>query len=263
MRRPPKILHIVLAGILAVGIIFFRDSAPVRVLRTGTVVLLRPLMGASVYIGRRLGAFTSGLPGEAIQELISENERLRAKEFYEEKLREENQSLQKVLGFKEAMQARLTGARVLLYTNESGRESLLVDQGADAGIKKGDIAIDDNQVLVGEVSETADRFSTVSIASNPAMRFPVTIIPTGAGALARGIGARTIALDLIPNETPIRRGDFVARSLSNITGRLHTVLVGMVADEYAVSSGAFVNARATLLARPELLDRVFVVSLIK
>ena len=256
-------MKIAVVVVLFGGMIFFRDSRPVSALRTWTVVTLRPLMNAGMSLGRRLDAVTGGSSAQEVKDLIEQNQRLKAEEFAQERLRAENESLQKALGFKEIAHAPLGGARVLLYTDELGRESLLVDQGKDAGVKKGDIVIDENRLLVGEVSDVAETFSAVAIASNSKITFPAALVPVGGGALARGIGARAFAIELIPRGTPIRRGDFVARILPNIAGQERAILVGEIADEYLASSAAFASARATLLARPELLERVFIISLPK
>ena len=257
MGRKNPAIKIAVIIFLAGGIIFFRASPPVRWFREKSIGLMRPLMGSTTRAGRYIGGSADG------EQLTKENERLRAENFDREKLIAHNQALEAALGFREAAHVSLTGARVLLYTADLGREALLIDQGAGSAIKKGDVVVDEYGALVGEVNDVGDDSSRVLIASNPGITFPVVLSPSFVGALARGMGARTFSLELIPHTTAIRPGDFVGRTMPGFAGGNRSIVAATVSGEVASASGAFASAHAILLARPEALEYVFVIPISK
>jgi len=197
---------------------------------------------------------------EEARRLTEENQRLTAENFDRLTLAREIDSLEAALAFRDATHQKLVGARVLAYTDELGRESLLVDQGSNAGVKKGDIVVDAHKMLVGEVDDAGDDSSGVAIASNAGVTFPAMLLPGGGNILARGMGARTLSMELIPRNTPIRRGDFVARAAPGAGGRERSIAAGTIIGEVSGAAGGFVAAHASLLARPETLDYVFIIS---
>lgn len=252
----PVVIIIALSG----GIIFFGSTRPVRWMRNAGIVLLRPVMSMATGTGRRLAFLTSGIGAEEARRLMEENQRLIAENFDRANLAREVDSLEAALAFREATQQKLIGARVLAYTDELGREYLLIDQGTNAGIKKGDMVVDAHRVLVGEVDDAGDDSSEVSIVSNAGMTFPALLLPGGGNVLVRGMGARILSIELVPRTASIRRGDFVARFTPGAGGRERSIAAGAIIGEVSGAVGGFVAARASLLARPETLDYVFIIS---
>lgn len=202
---------------------------------------------------------------EEVSRLKEENERLTAENFDREKLAQDLETLESAFAFRAAADMALTGARVFFYTRELGREVLVIDQGASAGVKKGDAVIDAHAALVGEVDEAGDDYSRVLVASNAGVAFRASLLPGGGSMLARGLGARTFSLELIPRNLRLREGDFVVRRVTLPGGGNHTVPVASVlGDSLAgaappAQAGGFAQARAVLIARPETLERVFII----
>lgn len=241
--------------ILAAGIIFFRASGPVLLMREGLVRIAEPLAHGASAAGRWLAR------RDEASDMISAHQELEADRILIERLTQENQSLQKALGFKTEINSALKGARVVSFIRELGAESLIVDQGQSDGLKKGDIAVDEYGFLVGEVVEAGNGHAQIAVASNPPASFPAALLPLGVSVLAKGMGSRTFSVRLVPAEAPIRRGDFLMRLVSGIVGSRHTIPAGIVTDDSPPGQSAFKELHAALLARPEMLERVFLISL--
>lgn len=254
MRR--KLLQSIIVIALAFGLIFFSRGVPVAFLRSGIILIFRPVFQISYALGRSVGLSAQQPGAENLSRLQQENQRLREIEQEYRMLLEKDAGLEKIVGFKEKQRVSLQGSHVLLHGNEFGKEFLMLDEGTAKKVRQGNLVIDARGALVGVVRETGDEFAKVSLASNPGEAFEIVVTPLNVKALAKGIGNRTFSLELIPDETPVRSGDFAL-----MPGRLGNTgaLVGEVTVMTSSGVGAFKNVWATLIARPETLDDVFVI----
>lgn len=241
---------------LALGLIFFNRSTSVAFLRSGIILILGPVFQVSHALGRHIDFSARQSGSDEVSRLQEENQRLREIEREYRMLLDEHALLQKIVGLKEKQHVPLQGARVLLHGNEFGKEFLMLDEGAAKKIRQGDLAIDAHGALVGVVRETGEQFAKVSLASNRGEAFEVAVAPLNVKALAKGIGNRTFSLELIPDETLVRPGDFAL-----MPGRLGntSAVVGEISRVTSSGVGAFQNVWATLIARPETLENVFIV----
>lgn len=244
-----------------VAIVFFAAvllggaSRPVAALRGQIVRMARPFM--------IVGEYVRGFPGvsrERIREEEAERMRLTAAAAETEALKKENQSLRHLLGLKEDETLTATAAaNVLFYTQLMGREALVLDAGRDQGIAEGDIVIDENRLLVGEIMEVLPGSSKVSVASNEGSVFSGSLLPLGGNVLVKGIGGRALALELVPYDTPIRDGDVVLWTREGAR-RGPAIFAGRVTKGASAARGVFKNGRAALLAHPDDLERVLVLT---
>lgn len=189
-----------------------------------------------------------------------ESSRLEAASARAAWLEKENESLARALGIRAEFGSGLRSARVLDYQQTMGRESLVIDLGRDEGAARGDIVIDENRLLIGEISEAGIGFSKVAIASNPDTAFPAALEPLGGKVLAKGLGARALALEFIPRDAPVRAGDFVIWSHENKRIQSAVFVARVVAPGPAGLSGVFKTGRAILLADPEVVRLVMVLT---
>ena len=171
--------------------------------------------------------------------------------FTIETLRAENSRLKALLGFSTSHGLHLKGARVLLYSHDFGKEFLKIDQGEQAGVQLGDMAIDASGFLVGVITNVNTDVSTIEIASNSGMSFEVELIPSAIKSLAKGIGAATFSLEFIPRNSQIQLGDFVTLHTSGTT-----FLLGEIAVVRPARDGIFQTAEAVRAVRPEILREV-------
>lgn len=241
MFQSRTILKFIIPLLILGALIFFSGTAPVNFLKNLAWRILKPVAGLVMNTSDRI----SGGAGE-------ENGRLAAALFEIEELRLRMAELEKALAFKEAERLPLSGARVILYVNELGREYLIVDRGRKEGVSEGSLVLGPDQTVLGRIRKVEDSFSKVSLASNPGETFEAEILPLRIPALAKGLGARTFSLELIPQDAPLKRGDLVALS----GGR--TFLLGEVSREESSATAAFKEAGAVFMVNPKLFKDVFI-----
>lgn len=242
-------------GIAAcLALIVFGSSRPVGWLRTSAIYALRPLASLAGYARRAITPGASEWPESSPDgrgDIAAEEVELAA-------LRKENESLRAALAMKEEVVRPLVAGRVWWYANDDGRESLIIDRGKNHGVRRGDPVIDQNRMLVGDVAEAGQDFSKVNVASNRGTTFAAAF-SSGEEALMRGLGARSFSVELVPESAPVSTGDFVMSVLKNIRG-IKPVFVGRIARVGAAACTGFRTLSVTLAARPERLERVWVIA---
>jgi|SRR3989344_3948674 len=241
---------VVLLGLL----LFFSASKFVESTRGFLLELAAPAARALWSFDR---VFGYGLSDKEIAGIVKENSRLRALEAEFEVAKEESERLRAALGLSlEKIEFR--GAHVLKYSHDLGKEILLIDRGTEHGLKSGGIVYTEEGILVGRVNEVSGEVSKVSSSANPGETQEVEILPSGTKALAKGVGAGTLELGLIPSEASIRIGDIVVL-LGNEGSRVPVSLfVGHVASISEGGGSAFKAAKASLFNRPGVTREVFV-----
>lgn len=259
LQRKSAMIVPVSAVLICASAVVFASSRPVRVVRSGALSLMRPLMRVADNAGRRIGsgtrAFFSGFCGACDEERT-------ARELSDAKaahLAAENESLKKMLGLKHDLAGSVKPAQVLAYNQEWDREWLMIDVGEEDGVRIGDPVVDEDQLLIGDIAEAGSGFATVAIASDKGSAFGVSFTPSGAEGLAKGIGARAFDLTLIPHDASAAPGDMIMR-ISKIGKKIPAIFAARVVSTDDRAGGPFKTGRATLLAHPEQLDRVMVIT---
>lgn len=250
-----RILKFLVIFAALAGLVFFSEIKILKSIRGAVVKASIPFINVSRKISRIWELAFGGLATEEAGRLILENQELKAHEFSIEKLVSENELMSKALGFKEKSKIVLKGAKVILYSRELGKEFLLIDQGEEDGVSLGNIVISADRLFIGTVHESGRGFSKVRLASNSGEAFDAELIPAGIKVLAKGLGGGSFSLELIPTESRVRRGDFVALRHPNA----ESFLMGEVTSADPALNSAFQEARAVFLIRPKLLHEVFIV----
>lgn len=261
IRKSP--IAIVIFAVLLSGIIMvFASVSPIAVVRAGLTRAFHPLMRFASSAGNRIGSGDRGISFSSSDSCDSCDADGVARAVAEAKLiqvAEENESLKKMLGLKQNYAPSLIPAAVAVYNQEWDREWLVIDAGADAGVRSGDPVIDENQFLIGEVAEVTAVSATVAIASNRDVTFNVALVSESGEALAHGLGARAFGVELIPRGTPVGPGDMVMR-VSESHKKLPPIFAGRMVHVDDRAGGAFKIGKAVLLSHPERVLRVLVVS---
>ena len=251
----------VIVGVLFFGLlIIFRSSAPVGYLRWSILQVISPVARIAQNTGQSSGFGLVGWSRERVRALEEDSSRLKAANARVQELERENESLARALGVRAEFGPRIKSARAISYQQVMGRESLVIDLGRDAGVAAGDIVMDENRLLLGEVAETGIGFSKVAVASNPGIAFSAVLQPLGGKVLVKGLGARALGLELIPYDAPVRSGDFVVLFDENQRVLPAVFAARVVATSTAGASAAFKTGRATLLSDPERVQMVMVLT---
>lgn len=258
MRKRSPIIVAIFALILSIGAVVFSSFRPMRTLRQGSARLLQPIMwvadGVSRAIGSRARALSFCASGAGDEECIARG----VAEVKLAQVMDENESLKKMLDLKRQFALSLKPAAVMMYNQEWDREWLIIDAGEEDGIRMGDMVIDEDQFLVGEVVEVGARSATVAIASNKGMAFGIALAPSGGEALAHGLGARAFGLELIPRDATVNLGDMALRT-SKSNKKIPPIFAGRIVRLDGSTGGAFKEGSAVLLSHPDRIDRVMVI----
>lgn len=252
-----SVLRIGIILVCVAALIFFIPGRAMEAVRGWMFFLIRPFVYISESTSRALAGIKYVLSQDDTLKVLQENQRLKASLFEEEKLQDEVRRLQKALSFSEEHKLTLLGSRVLLFQRDLGKEYLIIDQGKKSGVIMGSTALDENGALVGIAIEVNDNFSKIEVASNPGRTFEVEFMPGKVRAFAKGIGARVFSIELVPNDAPIMRGDFAA---ALIEGKNTPFLLAEVANEKSSNTSPFKEVRATMIAKPEILYELFIIS---
>ncbi len=212
-----------------------------------------PLARAALTVEKTFRCAAYGACGDASPEEMTA--RAASYSFELERLREENAGLRDLLDLVKTQPQRVV-VSVTLYGREAGKEFLILGEGESLGIAQGDSVVDGAMRVVGVVRDAGTNHAKVSIGSNAGEVFEVVLVPSGVKALARGLGGRTFSIDLIPQGTPVRKGDFVVILAGAVAAR--NIIAEITSFEPA-GSGAFQNVRAVLVARPELMTEALVI----
>lgn len=255
MASNRKVVGFLIAALISGMLIFFSGTGLVKSISVAALWVTRPLVRVAMKVGlaSRVGTF----PDSGAAGATAEGQSFRVEHAELEKMRSENEALRKVFAFHQNSGLGLKLARVLLYSRESGQEFLLLEVGKKDGVREGDLVIDENRTFIGTVRQAGDTFAKVVVVSSPGENIEVEIFPSRTRALAKGLGARALSLELVPAEAVLRKGD--ALFLAPSRGK-YPFPVGEVAWERSQSGATFHEARAVHFARPELLGEVFVVS---
>lgn len=252
-RRDTHRFFIVGGLLIAAGmLIFFRGRGPVKLVERAVYKSSAPLVRIIMRVQGRLRCGIYGVCGD---EELGHAAAQKTSAFETEKLHEENETLRQLLKLSEGERSVVVAA-IIFYGREAGKEFFILGEGQERGIAEGDVVMDGESRIAGIVREAGRKYAKVNVASNPGETFEAVLIPLRVKVLARGLGARTFSIDLLPQGTPVRKGDFVALLSGSAPGRS---LLAQVSSLESRASGTFQNIRAVLAAQPEFLTHAAVV----
>lgn len=193
-----------------------------------------------------------------------ENEKLRGRLA---RLEEENhqyreailssERFQKLAGFRAAREVPMVPANVIHQDLSPWFQSLIIDQGAAAGIRPGMPVITDAGV-VGLVSGTTPGAAKIMLVIDPQSRLDAYVERTRARATVRGTAAPECDLDYVSRQETLEEGDLL---LTSGMGGVYPkgLLVGRVGKVDRKTSGLFLAARVQPAVDFARLDEVFVI----
>lgn len=139
------------------------------------------------------------------QELLAENTRLSDMEH-------ENQVLREELNLAPRKEFDLEAAFVIAQDPQGLGNFVLIDKGADKGIKIGMPAIVSNGILVGRVSEVYPNTTKVTLIADPASAINAEVQDSGAKGIVNGEFGLGLKMNMISQTEEIKEGDTVISS---------------------------------------------------
>lgn len=128
-------------------------------------------------------------------------------------LEEENLALKEVLKFKQETGYQIATARVIGKNIESTEQTILIDKGAEAGLKIDQPVIANNGILVGKTVKVESGMSIVRLINDNRSKVAATILNSerSIGVVEGGYGL-SIKMNFIPRNETVMIGDQVITS---------------------------------------------------
>jgi len=144
--------------------------------------------------------------------LASDNLVLRLKLLRFESLEQENRRLRAVRESSPRAVQRTLVAEILRVDLDPYRQRVLVNQGARAGVFRGQAAIDANGIF-GQVTRAGPVSAEIILITDPEHAIPVQVNRTGARSIALGTGrSGLLSLPYLPQNTDVIVGDLLVSS---------------------------------------------------
>ncbi len=168
-----------------------------------------------------------------------------------------SERFQKLAGFRAQREIPMVPANVIHQDLSPWFQSLIIDQGAAAGIRPGMPVITDSGV-VGLVSGTTPGAAKVMLMIDPQSRLDAYVERTRARGSVRGAASPACDLDYVLRQESIEQGDLL---LTSGMGGVYPkgLRVGRIASVDRRTSGLFLEAKVEPAVDFSRLDEVFVI----
>lgn len=213
-RRSPTILAVLVLVSLVLLTVDYRqgDGGAVDALQRGATAVFGPVQEGFAVAVRPIGSFLGSIAelGRLRDEnaaLSAELEELRrgAGRLSVAELERQNRELREQLAMRERLGLTTTGAHVIAQPPGAFEWSVLIDAGADAGLRQG-MAVLNEAGLVGKVIQVTRSNARVQLMSSPQAGFIVKIADTGDTAFLSGRGSRPLQLEMTDAEAEVESG---------------------------------------------------------
>ncbi len=215
--RRASLLILTVVMVLAAVVLLDRQQrlttvkAPLVALVTEAQRLLAPALGRVAF---PTWASDDELRQE-VERLRSERDALLAEVAKLRQAQQELEQLRAQLRFQQEHPGlQLVPARVIGYDPEQPQRVLIIDQGADAGIRVG-MAVLNPSVMVGIVTRVESDRAQVTVLTDPSIQLGARLLDSGAEGIVYGRGWRengALEFRHLPPDTPVRQGELVVTS---------------------------------------------------
>lgn len=264
-RSDPVGIRFVLVTLLALAVIVVdATSAWFDTPRNVLSVLLRPVQQLASVPQSIAQSFASLLDSEpdvkvAYDNLREEYFQLKAQSLLLEGLAKENDKLRALLGASPRLRESIVLAAIVNADIDRDNHTFVVAKGLRDGIYQGQAVIDD-QGVVGQVTEAMPLTSSVALITDPGHALPGQIERNGLRAVVQGTGLlNELKVPFFNINSDIQEGDLILSS--GLGGRFPAGYpVARVSSVRVVDDSAFIDVRATPIARLEQLTSVLILS---
>jgi len=209
--RRPALAVLVLVSLVLVTVDYRQgDDGLLGALQRGAVIAFAPVQEGFATVVRPVGRFFGAI-GE-IGSLRTDNARLQAEveqlrrsTLSRAELERQNAELRELLGMAERSELTTTGARVIAEPASAFDWSVLIDAGADQGLRPGQAVLGERG-LVGRITEVTDRYARVQLIGSPEASYAIRVSDTGTDGLLRGQGSQPLQLEALDPEAQLPEG---------------------------------------------------------
>lgn len=267
-RRQVVLYVVVLA--MALLMLAFSGSAPIRELRRGVGFAMTPIQEVMRNSARTVGSLFSSF-GE-IDRLRQQNEdlirRLNEIEAINQglaSLRAQNELLTQLLDIHSSFDYQTVAAEVTSKRTTDQERAISLDRGTDAGIEEGDPVIGAGGALVGQVVEVGSNFSRVLLISDKRVNVAGLIESSRAVGLISGKLEQPLEMVNIPAELQVAEGESVVTAGIELAEGIRSpypkgLLIATVASVSRAPDQLFQTALLRPVADLERLEYVLVIT---
>lgn len=182
----------------------------VAALQRGVLVVFGPVQEGFAAAVRPVGGLFGSIAdlGSLREEnvaLSEELQRLRESRVSVAELERQNSELREQLAMRDHLAFTTTGAQVIAQSPGIFEWSVLIDAGADNGLRQG-MAVINDKGLVGKVVQVTPSNARVQLVSSPQAGYIVKIAQTGEEGFLSGRGTRPYQLDMADAEAEVEPG---------------------------------------------------------
>lgn len=244
-RRNPTVLAVLVLVSLVLLTVDYRqgDGGWVAALQRGAMEVFAPVQEGFAAVVAPVGSFFSSIAelGRLRDEnaaLSAELEVLRraAGRLSVAELERQNRQLREQLAMGERLGFTTTGATVIAQPPGPFEWSVLIDAGADAGLRQG-MAVINESGLVGKLVAVTRSNARVQLMSSPQAGFIVRIAGTGGEGFLSGRGSRPLQLEMTDAESDVDAGSEVVTHAFGGSSIPDGIPVGQV-EEHPQTEGA-------------------------
>lgn len=175
-----------------------------------------------------------------------------------EELKKENEELREQLSYKKKSNFDLVSAVVISNDPNNLLRVININKGSKDGVKKEDLVVVSEGILVGQVTEVYDNFSKVLLIIDVYSRIKAKVQDSNADGIILGEHGLGLIMDLIPQDKVIKNGDVIVAS-SEPEGESQVFLIGEIEEVKNSDNELFQKARIKSPIDFKRLKYVFVV----
>lgn len=211
-RKSPTLLAVLVLVSLVLLTVDYRqgDGGAVAAIQRGAMAVFGPVQEGFAAAVRPVGGLFGSIAelGRLRTEnaaLNAELDRLREGRVSVADLERENRELRAQLAMRERLGFTTTGARVIAQPPGLFEWSVLIDAGADNGLREG-MAVVNQDGLVGKVVQVTRSNARVRLLTSPQAGFVVKVAESGEEGFLHGRGSRPFQLDMADAEAEVAQG---------------------------------------------------------
>lgn len=186
------------------------QGGAIAALQRGAVTVFGPVQEGFAATVRPVGNFFGSVAqlGRLREEnaaLVEELERLREQRVSAADLERQNRELREQLAMRDELGFTTTGARVVAQPPGALEWSVLIDAGADNGLRPG-MAVINHDGLVGKIIQVTRSNARVQLVTSPQAGYIVKVAETGDEGFLSGRGSRPYHVEMTDAEVEVEPG---------------------------------------------------------